>query len=50
MVLMTNPKVLLGDDPIRSYNQNFQNMSRQGIERNELKHTILILRQAIRMV
>jgi hypothetical protein len=50
MALMTNPKVLLGDDPIRSYNQNFQNMSRQGIERNELKHTILILRQAIRMV
>lgn len=50
VTLMSNPKVLLGDDPIRSYNKNFQNLTRQGIERNELKHTILILRQSIRMV
>ena len=50
VTLMSNPKVILGDDPIRSYNKNFQDLTRQGIDRNELKHTILILRQSIRMV
>ena len=50
VTLMSNPKILLGDDPIRSYNKNFQNFSRQGIEKNELIHTIQILRHSIRMI
>ena len=42
--IISNPRVLLGDDPSMSFRQNF---SVPGIELHELKYTILVLRHSI---